>query len=101
MIYALNVYDVVAGKESVYTTYAEKAASIIEQLGLNVVAGGDIVIREIAGQARNHFVVVQFPDLEAFEALMEGLKAADLHHLREEATENYIWTLYEAWGFGD
>ncbi len=100
-IYALDVYDVVTVKESIHATYAEKTASIIEQLGLNVVAGGDIVIREIVGQARNHFVVVQFPDLEVFEELMEGLKAAGLHHLREDATENYIWTLYEAWGFGD
>lgn len=64
-------------------------------------AGGDIVIREIVGQTRNHFVFVQFPDLEAFEELMKDLKAADLRHLREDATENYIWTLYEAWGFVD
>ena len=70
MIYALNVYDAISGKESVYTTYAEKAASTVEQLGLNVMTSGVLVIRKIAGQARNHSLVVQFPDLEAVEALM-------------------------------
>jgi len=101
VIYALNVYDVIDGKESVYATYAEKAAPIIDGLGITVVAAGDKAIREISGQTRNHFVVVQFANVETFDALMAGLEANDLHRLREEATENYIWTLYKPWGFGD
>jgi uncharacterized protein (DUF1330 family) len=101
MIYALNVYDVIVGKESVYASYAEQAAPLIEGLDMAIVAAGHNPIREMSGQTRNHFVLAQFPDVETFEALMAALEAHDLHRLREEATENYIWTLYEQWDFSD
>lgn len=60
MIYALNVYDIIAGKESVYATYAEKAAPLIAGLDMTIVAAGHKPIRELSGQTRNHFVLARF-----------------------------------------
>jgi len=101
VIYALNVYDIIAGKESDYASYAAQAAAIIERLDMAIIAAGHNPIRELHGQTRNHFVVASFPRLEIFESLMAELAAHDLHRLREQATENYIWTVYESWGFGE
>jgi len=100
MIYALNVYDIIPGKESVYADYAAAAGAVIATLDMRIVAAGDKPIREITGQSRNHFVLAEFADVESFDRLMDGLAERDLHRLRESATENYIWTLYEPWNFG-
>ena len=101
MIYALNVYDIIPGKEAVYAEYIEKAGPLAAGLNVRVVAAGQNPLRELSGQSRNHFVVAGFPDLAAFDSLMAALRLHDLHRLREAATENYIWTVYEAWGLSD
>jgi uncharacterized protein (DUF1330 family) len=101
MIFALNVYDVIPGKESLYADYATKAAAVAAALDVKFVAAGTEVRREIMGQTRNHFAVVEFQDIDAFDVFMQKLADEDLHKLREQATENYIWTLYDKWVFGD
>lgn len=101
MIFALNVYDVVPGKESVYADYAVKAAAVAETLDIKFVGAGTDVLREIMGQTRNHFALVEFRDVEAFDVFMQKLADNDLHKLRESSTENYIWTLYDKWEFGN
>jgi Domain of unknown function (DUF1330) len=100
VIYALNVYDIIPGKEAVYARYAENAAPLFTGLDMTIVAAGHKPIREITGQTRDHFVLARFDQLETFESLMAALAARDLHRLREEATANYIWTIYEPWDFG-
>ena len=89
------------GKESLYADYASKASQHIQALDMKLVAAGHNPIREVAGQSRNHFVLAEFANIETFEALMAALKDDDLHRMREEATANYIWTIYEPWMFGD
>ena len=101
VIYALNVYDIVAGKESLYASYAAQAAAVAETIDVKFIAAGDKTLREIAGQSRSHFALVKFADLETFDFFMRKLDENDLHRLREEATENYIWTLYDPWKFGN
>ena len=100
MVYALNVYDIVPGKEALYAEYAEKATPHIAELNVEIVAAGHNPVREVQGQTRNHFVVARFDRVETFDALIEALAADDLHRLREAATDNYIWTIYEDWAFG-
>ena len=100
MILVLNAYDIIPGKEALYAEYSAKASKHIQNLDVEVVAAGHNPVRELAGQSRNHFVLVRFPDIDAFDALMAALSGDDLHKLREEATKNYIWTAYEPWSFG-
>lgn len=99
MIYALNVYDIIPGKESTYARYVESIAPLFENFDMAVAAAGQNPIREISGQTRNHFALVQFADIENFDGFMAALKENDFHRLREESTDNYLWTIYEAWGF--
>ena len=101
MIYVLNAYDILPDKKSVYEQYAAKASEHFAAVNAEVIAAGHNPVRNLAGQARAHFVVVGFPDIASFEALMDALSRDDLHQLREEATTNYLWTIYEPWGFGE
>jgi antibiotic biosynthesis monooxygenase (ABM) superfamily enzyme len=99
MIYALNVYDIIPGKEAIYASYVESIAPLIKNFDMAIAAAGQNPIREISGRTRNHFALVQFADLENFDGFMAALEKNDFHRLREQSTENYLWTIYEAWGF--
>jgi hypothetical protein len=100
VIYALNVYDLIPDKEAIYARYLAQASAAIANLDVTVIAAGEKPIRSLCGQSRNHFIVAQFADEATFDALIAALEERDLHRLREEATENYIWTLYEPWPIG-
>jgi hypothetical protein len=99
MSHGLNVYDIIPGKESIHASYVEKIPPLFKNFDMGVAAAGENWLREISGQTRNHFALVQFADLENFDGFIAALAENDFHRLREEATENYLWTVYEAWGF--
>jgi len=97
MIYAMNLYDLREGKEEVYKEYLRKAIEAAGGDDMKLVAAGQRPIKTLKGQERSKFIVMQFGSVEVFNTLMENAERADIHKLREEATENYIWTLYENW----
>jgi len=98
MIYALNLYDFVPGKENVYKEYITEASKATVHLnGIKPVLMGQNPIKELKGKTRSHFVIAEFPDIETFDQMMEVLEENDIHRLREEATKNYIWTIFEPW----
>jgi hypothetical protein len=43
---------------------------------------------------------MKFGSMKDFDALMARQEASDVNKLREEATENYIWTMYDEWDIG-
>ncbi|MCK9502888.1 MAG: DUF1330 domain-containing protein [Porticoccaceae bacterium] len=97
MIYAMNLYDLKEGKEEVYKEYLRRAIEVAGGGDMRPVAAGKLPIKTLNGQQRSNFIVMQFGSLEVFNTLMENAERADIHRLREEATDNYIWTLYENW----
>lgn len=98
MIYALNLYNIVEGKEDIYKQYSIEAGRLLQRVEASVVIAGNNPIRMVEGdQARDYFLVVQFPDEEAFSLFLSLLEMGNLHYLREETTKDYIWTLYQNW----
>lgn len=98
MIYALNVFNFVPGKEAEYADYSVKAGRIIYGLGGRVVASGHKPLRALqTDRQREQFIVVEFPSPEAFAAFHEEAERQDIHRLREGATTDYIWVLFEPW----
>jgi uncharacterized protein (DUF1330 family) len=98
MVYALNVFTLIAGKEDQYRDYSVRAGKIIYGYGGKVVACGHKPIRHMHGDvARRQFVVVEFPSEEIFQKMIDDMDRDNIHHLRETATQDYIWTLYEPW----
>ena len=97
MIYAMNLYDLIPGKEDSYREYMLKTAEIIADLDAEPVASGHKPIKTMTGEPRSHFVIIKFANLQVFETMIERQNAKAINLLREEATENYIWTLYEDW----
>lgn len=98
MLYALNVFNLVPGKEDDYREYNLRAGRLIYGLGGRVVAAGHEPVRELHGdQTRRYMIVVEFPSEAAFQQFLEQAEREDIHRLREGATTDYIWTLYQPW----
>ena len=98
MIYALNLFNLVHGKEDLYRDYSVKAGKIIYGLGGRVVSSGYKPIRYLKGDVnREQFIIVEFPSEEVFEQFHSEAEQRGIHRLREESTSDYIWTLFEPW----
>ena len=37
------------------------------------------------------------PSEKVFQEFLDAAETLNIHHLRENATKDYIWTLYEPW----
>ena len=98
MVFALNVFNLKPELENDYREYSVKAGKIIYGKGGRVVASGWKPLRNIHGDVeRRHMIVVQFPSEEVFQAFLDEADQQNIHHLRENSTSEYIWTLYEPW----
>jgi uncharacterized protein (DUF1330 family) len=98
MIYALNVFNLIPGRENDYREYSVKAGKIIYGLGGKVVSAGIGPLRELHGdRTRRQMIVVEFPSVGVFEQFIDEAETRNIHHLRENSTTDYIWTLYEPW----
>ena len=98
MVYALNVFNLLSSKEDDYREYSVKAGKIIYAKGGKVISSGWKPIRKLHGDIeRKYMIVVKFPSEKIFQEFLDEAEAANIHHLRENATKDYIWTLYEPW----
>ena len=98
MVYALNLFNFVPGKEDRYREYSVKAGKIIYGLGGRVIAAGHAPLRYLHGDVeRRQMIVVEFPSEAVFQRFLDEAQRQDIHALREEATTDYIWTLFAPW----
>jgi pimeloyl-ACP methyl ester carboxylesterase len=98
MAYALNLFNFVPGKEDQYRRYSVLAGKIIYGLGGRVIAAGQTPLRYLHGDVeRRQMIVVEFPSEEEFQKFLDEGERQQIHELREGATRDYIWTLFEYW----
>ena len=98
MVYALNVFNLVSSRENLYREYSVKAGKIIYSKGGKVISSACNPIRKLKGDIdRRYMIVVEFPSKEIFQEFLEEAENQNIHRLRESATKDYIWTLYEPW----
>ena len=95
-IYALNLFDLVGN--NLYRRYSRRSAAAVKEHGGKVVALGrlDGAVQTQPGvEPRTVMVLVEWPSREAFEAFLQDPEHDDLHPLREDGTQNYLWWTYE------
>jgi uncharacterized protein (DUF1330 family) len=96
-LYALNLFDLADNDD--YRAYSKRSAAAVGRYGGTVAALGMLApdASPTAGDThpRQAMVLVEWPDREAFEAFQADPDNQDLHPLRENGTENYLWWAYE------
>lgn len=96
-VYALNLYDIIAGKEDTYREYMLQSATLMEGIDAEPVLACHNPVKAISGNTRKHMVVMKFASLQDFETLMSRQEEQSIGALRESSTSNYLWTIYEEW----
>jgi uncharacterized protein (DUF1330 family) len=94
-IYALNLFDLADNDD--YLGYSRGSPAAVAKHGAKVVAIGHLgsEVQPGATPPRQAMVLVEWPSLEALEAYRSDPAHADLHPLRENGTENYLWWTFE------
>jgi len=97
MLYAVNLFDLIAGKEDVYREYVRQTYPLTQGIDMQHIAAGCPPSSHLKGEGRSHFIIMRFGSQDDFDTLMSRQKAHNVSKLREEATKNYMWTLYTNW----
>lgn len=94
-LYALNLFDLAANDD--YRAYSRRSVDAVGKHGGSVVALGRLAGAAESGdtEPRQVMVLVEWPSQEAFDAFVADPEHEDLHPLRENGTERYLWWLYE------
>ena len=96
-LYALNLFDLAGNQD--YLAYSRRSAAAVGKHGGRVAALGQLdehaPVEVGDTPARQVMVLVEWPSREAFQAFLDDPGHADLHPLRENGTENYLWWAYE------
>lgn len=95
-LYALNLFDL--ADNDLYRRYSRRSVDAVTRHGGKVVALGrleGVHERDPGVEPRTVMILVEWPSREAFQAFLDDPDHADLHPLREEGTENYLWWTYE------
>ncbi len=94
-IYALNLFDLADNDD--YLGYSRRSAEAVGSYGGRVIAlghhGADIEPGETT--AREAIVLVEWPSYEALQAYQDDPALADLHPLRRDGTQRYLWWSFD------
>lgn len=97
MVYVINLFNIADGKENVYKEYVRKSVEITSDLDMERVASGNKLLKSMTGKPRSHFIVMKFGSINDFDQMVARQNKIGLDKMREESTEDYIWTVYENW----
>jgi uncharacterized protein (DUF1330 family) len=94
-LYALNLFDLADNDD--YRAYSRRSVAAVQKHGGSLVALGRLAgaAEGCDAEPRQVMIVVEWPSQDAFDAFVADPENADLHPLRENGTERYLWWLYE------
>jgi uncharacterized protein (DUF1330 family) len=94
-VYALNLFDLADNDD--YLAYSRKSVAAVGKHGGRLVALGRLAGAAQGGdtEPRQVMALVEWPSQAAFDAFVDDPENEDLHPLRENGTERYLWWLYE------
>ena len=94
-LYALNLFDLADNDD--YLAYSRRSVAAVGKHGGRLVALGRLAGAAEGGdtEPRQVMALVEWPSQAAFDAFVQDPENDDLHPLRENGTERYLWWLYE------
>jgi uncharacterized protein (DUF1330 family) len=94
-VYALNLFDLADNED--YRGYSRRSVDAVAKHGGRVTALGHQGSEVQPGDSppRQALVLVEWPSRQALEDYRSDPELTDLHPLRENGTENYLWWTFE------
>ncbi len=95
MIFVLNLFDVVPGREDQYAQYLRRVQPLLDSHGAKVMLYGQTRAVFMGRCSQQFFGLIAYPDLQALRALSHDRKFIEIRPLRDESTTNYCMTAIE------
>ena len=94
-LYALNLFDLAPNDD--YRAYSRRSRDAVQRHGGKVVALGKLAGATVSEGVtpRQAMVLVEWESRDAFQNFLDDPGHADLHPLRENGTQNYLWWSYD------
>jgi len=94
-VYALNLFDLAPNDD--YRTYSQRSLDTVRAHGGSVVALGRFARAQVSDGAepRQAMILVEWASAETLQGFLDDPAIEDLHALRENGTQNYLWWVYD------
>jgi uncharacterized protein (DUF1330 family) len=92
-VYALNLFDF--ADNDGYREYSKRSVDAVGKHGGRVVALGGRPEALEGADPRALMVLVEWPSRAALQAFLDDPEHAELHPLRENGTQRYLWWVYD------
>lgn len=95
MIVAMNLFDIIPGKEHDYATYLRKVQPILDRHGAKVLVYGLTRMIYMGGCTQRYCGVIGYESLADLRSLSHDPDFVAIRHLRDESTTNYVFNAVE------
>jgi uncharacterized protein (DUF1330 family) len=95
LIFVLNLFDVVTGREDRYAQYLRRVQPLLDHHGAKVILYGQTRAVFMGRCSQQFFGLIAYPDLQALRDLSHDPGFAQIRPLRDESTTNYCMTAIE------
>lgn len=95
MIFVLNLFDVIPGREAQYAEYLRRVQPLLDSHGAEVVLYGQTRAVFMGRCGQQFFGLIAYPDLQALRNLSHDRPFIEIRPLRDESTANYCMTAIE------
>lgn len=101
MIIALNLFDIIPGKEAVYAEYLRRVRPILERHHARVLFYGRTRARFMGTCDQEYCGVIAYEDPTDLTRFSHDPDFAQIKPLRDDSTRNYVLTVAEETGIED
>jgi len=95
MLVALNLFDIKPGRLAQYAEYLRRVQPVLDRYGAKVLLYGLTKMIFIGDCQQEYVGLIAYEDMQVFKRFSRDPEFAELRHLRDASTENYVLTVIE------
>jgi uncharacterized protein (DUF1330 family) len=101
MIVALNLFDIIPGKESIYAEYLRRVRPILERHHARVLFYGRTRARFLGSCDQEYCGIIAYEDPTDLARFSHDPEFTEIKSLRDASTRDYVLTVVEEIGMAD
>jgi uncharacterized protein (DUF1330 family) len=101
MLIALNLFDIIPGKEALYAEYLRRVAPILERNHARVLFYGRTRARFLGSCGQEYCGIIAYENPEDLCSFSRDPEFLEIRSLRDDSTRNYVLTVAEEIGLAE